>query len=229
MFLKFGSFFVVLFSTVVYFFLRYTKPTYESFMVIQLDNQDNAKDIIELENINSKQDDISSEIELMRSQFMFERAIKRTNYNVSLFSKGQVLTEEKYLSSSFYVTPFELKDSSLINIPINVSFDGKQIKVNYTYLGRNFALKGSLNERLSNQHFDIAIDSPNPGEFKNESDDNELYFVFNSVESYAARLLPSLQIVPVDPVAKTIQITFQGNNPQLCHDISLAVAEAFIE
>lgn len=198
-------------------------------MVIQLDNQDNAKDIIELENINSKQDDISSEIELMRSQFMFERAIKRTSYNVSLFSKGQVLTEEKYLSSSFYVTPFELKDSSLINVPIFVAFDGKSISVNYAHLGKNYALKGKLNERLSNTHFEISIDSPNPGEFRDESSDNELYFVFNSVESYAARLLPSLQIVPVDPEAKTIQITFQGNNPQLCHDISLAVAEAFIE
>jgi len=198
-------------------------------MVIQLDNQDNAKDIIELENINSKQDDISSEIELMRSQFMFERAIKRTSYNVSLFSKGQVLTEEKYLSSSFYVTPFELKDSSLINVPIFVAFDGKSISVNYAHLGKNYALKGKLNERLSNTHFEISIDSPIPSEFKDESSDNELYFVFNSVESYAARLLPSLQIVPVDPEAKTIQITFQGNNPQLCHDISLAVAEAFIE
>ncbi|TXI85081.1 MAG: polysaccharide biosynthesis tyrosine autokinase, partial [Crocinitomicaceae bacterium] len=197
--------------------------------VIQLDNQDNAKDIIELENINSKQDDISSEIELMRSQFMFERAIKRTSYNVSLFSKGQVLTEEKYLSSSFYVTPFELKDSSLINVPIFVAFDGKSISVNYAHLGKNYALKGKLNERLSNTHFEISIDSPIPSEFKDESSDNELYFVFNSVESYAARLLPSLQIVPVDPEAKTIQITFQGNNPQLCHDISLAVAEAFIE
>lgn len=221
--------FVVLFSTVAYFFLRYTKPTYESSMVIQLDNQDNAKDIIELENINSKKDDISSEIELMRSQFMFEKAIKRTSYNVSLFSKGQVLTEEKYLSSSFYVTPFELKDSSLINVPIVVAFDGKIISVNYAHLGKNYALKGKLNERLSNSHFEISIDSPNPGEFKDESSDNELYFVFNSVESYAARLLPSLQIFPVDPEAKTIQITFQGNNPQLCHDITLAVAEAFIE
>ncbi len=198
-------------------------------MVIQLDNQDNAKDIIELENINSKKDDISSEIELMRSQFMFEKAIKRTSYNVSLFSKGQVLTEEKYLSSSFYVTPFELKDSSLINVPIVVAFDGKIISVNYAHLGKNYTLKGKLNERLSNSHFEISIDSPNPGEFKDESSDNELYFVFNSVESYAARLLPSLQIFPVDPEAKTIQITFQGNNPQLCHDITLAVAEAFIE
>ena len=221
--------FVVLFSTISYFFLRYTKPTYESSLVIQLDNQDNAKDIIELENINSKQDDISSEIELMRSQFMFERAIKRINYNVSLFSKGQFLTEEKYLSSSFYVTPFELKDSSLINVPVYVDFDGKSLSVHYTHLGTNYSLKSTLNERIINQHFNISIDSPNPGEFKDESDDNELYFIFNSVESYAARLLPSLQIAPVDPEAKTIQITFQGNNPQLCHDISLAVAESFIE
>ena len=40
-------------------------------MVIQIDNEDNARDIIDIENINSKQNDISSEVELMRSQLMF--------------------------------------------------------------------------------------------------------------------------------------------------------------
>jgi len=183
----------MIFSTFAYFFLRYTKPTYESTMVIQLDNQDNAKELIDIENINTKQD-ISSEIELMRSQFMFEKAIQRINYNVSLYSKGQVLTEEKYNSSSFNIQPYSLKDSTLINVPIFVNYDGKAITLSYQHVGKNIVVKGKLNEHLSNEHFDIVVKAANRDEFKNDADENELYFSFNSVQSYASRLLPSLQV-----------------------------------
>lgn len=221
--------FVVLFFSLSYFFLRYTKPTYESSMVIQLDNQDNAKDIINIENINTKENDISSEIELMRSQFLFEKAIGRINYNVSLYSKGQVLTEEKYNSSSFNVQPYALKDSTLINTPINVDYKNGLVIISYHFNGKNNVVKGKLNQHLVNDHFDIVLKAANVNEFQIDSDDNELYFIFNSVESFAARFLPSLQVFPIDPIAKTIQITFKSNNPQLCYDLSLAVAEAFIE
>jgi uncharacterized protein involved in exopolysaccharide biosynthesis len=66
-------------------------------------------------------------------------------------------------------------------------------------------------------------------ELKSDSEENELYFNFNSIQSFASRYLSSLQVVPIDPVAKTIQITFRGNNAQMCHDIALAVAEEYIE
>lgn len=221
--------FVFLFSTMAYFYLRYTKPTYESSMVIQLDNQDNAKEIIDVENINSRDGDMSSEIELMRSQFMFEKAIQRINYNVSLYSKGQVLTEEKYNSSSFNIQPYSLKDSSLINMPIFVLFDGNKVTLNYNLYGKNFSLKGRLNDHFVNEHFDLVVKANNAAEFKTDADQNELYFIFNSVESFATRFLPLLQVAPIDPVAKTIQITFRSNNPQLCYDVSIAVAEAFNE
>ena len=64
-------------------------------MIIQLGNKDNAKDIIEVENINMKGEDISPDIELLRSQFLFEKAIQLINFNVSFYAKGQFLTEEK--------------------------------------------------------------------------------------------------------------------------------------
>ena len=96
--------FIILFSTLAYFFLRYTKPVYESTLVLQIVNQDNAKEILELENVNAKsKDGVSSEVELLKSQFLFEQAVSKINYNVSLFSKGQLLTEERYNSSSFNV------------------------------------------------------------------------------------------------------------------------------
>jgi len=220
--------FVAVFLTMSYFYLRYTKPTYESTMVIQIDNEDNARDIIDIENINSKQSDISSEVELMRSQLMFEKAIQRINYHVSLYSKGQVLIEEKYNSSTFNVLPFALKDSMLIGVPIYVAFDGELVSLSYTHNGKKNLIKGKLNSHFENNHFDLVVKSANENELLSDANQNELYFTFNSVQSFASRYLPNLQVVPIDPVAKTIQVTFRGNNPQLCHDLTLAIAEAFV-
>jgi len=221
--------FVGLFSTLAYFFLRYTKPVYESSMMIQLDNEDNAAEILAVKNINSKQDDISSDVELIRSQFMFEKAIQRISYNISIFSKGSVLTEEKFMSSELNILPYALKDSSLIGAQVFVKFDGKYVFLNYNHKGQEHRVKGLLNEHIQNSHFDLVVKSANLVDLKRDSDDNELFFVFNSVQSFATRHLPSLIVVPIDPVAKTIQITFRGNNAQMCHDISLAVAEAYLE
>jgi capsular exopolysaccharide synthesis family protein len=221
--------FVGLFFGMAFLFLRYTKPVYESSLVLQIDNQDLSQELIDVENINNKEGDISSEVELMRSQFLFERAIQRINYNVSLYAKGQVLTEEKYNSSSFNIQPYALKDSSLINVPISVKFDDKHVHLGYSANGEYYEVKGRLNEHLINDHFDLVVKSPNPGEFSSDSEENELFFVFNSVNTFAARYLSSLQVFPLDPVAKTVQISFKSNNPQLCHDVTLAVAETFFK
>jgi capsular exopolysaccharide synthesis family protein len=220
--------FVAFFLSMSYFYLRYTKPTYESTMVIQIDNEDNARDIIDIENINSKQNDISSEVELMRSQLMFEKAIERVNYNVSLYSKGQVLIEEKYNSSTFNVLPFVLKDSTLVGVPIYVTYDGKMVTLLYTHNGKRNEIKGKLDTHFENTHFDLVVKSSNVKELLADANQNELYFTFNSIQSFASRYLPNLQVVPIDPIAKTIQVTFRGNNPQLCHDLTLAIAEAFV-
>ena len=42
---------VFVFSLFAFFYLRYTKPTYESSMVLQLAEKDNAKDVLSIENM----------------------------------------------------------------------------------------------------------------------------------------------------------------------------------
>ena len=221
-------FLMTVFGLVAFLYLRYTKPIYESSMVIQLSDQDDAKEVINFENINSKENDLSATIELMRSQLMFEKAVQQINYNVSLFSKGQVLTEEKYNSSSFNVHPYQLKDSSLAGRPVWVDYNNGKVTLSYTFRSKNYSVTGKLNEHIENEHFDVIVKSPNVASFKNESSENQLYFIFNSLQSFASKLQSNLQIFPLDPVAKTVQISFRGNNPQLCHDVVQAVSNAFL-
>jgi len=219
--------FVLFFSSFAYFILRYTKPVFESTMVIQLEKNDAAKEIIAIENINSRNGDISAEIELLRSQLIFEKAIQKLNYSTSYFSEGQFLTQEKYNSSSFMVQSFELKDSTLLSVPIYLKYNRGVITLNYSFKNKTHTISGKLGEHLINSHFNIVIKAANKSELEREATKNQLYFIFNSIESYTAAMLGSLQVLPIDPVAKTIQITFTGNNPRQCQDIINAVAETF--
>ena len=44
----------------------------------------------------------------------------------------------------------------------------------------------------------------------------------------SARLLSGLQVIPVNEAAKTVQILYTGMHPQLCHDVTLALATVFL-
>jgi len=220
--------FIIVASVLGFFYLRYTKPIYESSLILQLSNEDNAKSILNIENINSQSNQISSSVELLRSELLFEQAVTKLNMDVSLFSRGKILTEEKYLSSAFNVQPYSLKDSSLVNHEISVVFDGQEVTLSYEKEGQNRTVQGLLNEHLITNDFDVVVKSSSPESFKSASSENNLYFIFNSNKSLASRLIEGLDVQPIDNDAKTIAVSYQGYNSKLCHDVVLAVGSEFV-
>ena len=54
---------------------------------------------------------------------------------ISYYSEGEILTEEKYLRSSFHITLFELKDSSLVGSPMFVESLGGDILLSFVTKG----------------------------------------------------------------------------------------------
>lgn len=209
-----------------FIYLRYTKPLYESRIVIQLGEKDKGKELLEIENINTK-DNISSELELLRSELLFDLAIQQLNLNVSHFSKGKFLTEEKYNQSTFNILPFSLSDSTLCSLPIFLRAYDNKIELSYTFNGKKFSFKLPPNQRIKTPHFDIRILIHNWHDFIIDDNENELYFTFNNRKELVHRLLPNLIVEPVDALAKTIEIKYNCNNAELCFDITKSVASAF--
>ena len=154
---------IIAFASFAFIYLRYTKPTYESSMILQLGDKDSAKDVLDIENINSRDNELSGVVELLRSELLFERALKKLNLNVSLFSRGEILTEEKYLSSTFNIQPYQLSDSSIINQEIAVRSKGNsKVELSYFVNGKNQKVNGKLNERIKNEDFDIVVKAADP-------------------------------------------------------------------
>ena len=220
--------FILLFGALAFTYLRYTKPIYESSMVLQLSDEDNAKEVLNIENLSARDNQLSSVVELLRSELLFKRAVKSMGLNVSLYSRGNVLTEEKYLASTYYIQPYELNDSSLINVEIRVVSDGKNIQLRYLKNGAKKNVKGYVNEHLKNEDFDIVVKAVSSEALKIASSTNELFFTFNNVESLTERLKGGLKVVPLEVGAKTIEISYKGYNPQLCKDVAVAISDAYI-
>ena len=199
---------IIAFASFAFIYLRYTKPTYESSMILQLGDKDSAKDVLDIENINSRDNELSGVVELLRSELLFERALKKLNLNVSLFSRGEILTEEKYLSSTFNIQPYQLSDSSIINQEIAVRSKGNsKVELSYFVNGKNQKVNGKLNERIKNEDFDIVVKAADPEIFHKVSKDNELFFIFNGREQLSNRMIKDLSVAGIDANAKTISIS----------------------
>jgi tyrosine-protein kinase Etk/Wzc len=218
---------ITFFMSIAFFYLRYTKPVYDSSMIIQLADKDQGKELLEIDNIN-KSDNISSEIELLRSQLLFEMAISKMNMNVSIFAEGKILTEEKYHQSTFTILPYALRDSSLCDIPVWVeTMDNHKVKLTYTLNNQTFSKVSGVNKTIRTKHFDAAFKVENWDVLKQDDNNNRLYFTFNNQKSLASRLIANLQVNPVDVNAKTIELRYNGNNPELCKDIIQSVSTTF--
>lgn len=221
--------FIICFILVAFVYLRYTKPMYESSMVLQLADKDSAKDVLDIENINSKDNELSSVVELLRSELLFGRALGNLNLSISLFSEGQILREERYKSGAFNIQPYALNDSILINQQIEVGYKGNQIELTYNKNGQQKKLAGPFNGHLKNEDFDVVVKVTDAENFKKAADQNYLYFIFNSLPKLTERMISGLNVRPIDPNAKTIDISFRGHNAQLCRDVITALSNAFIE
>jgi capsular exopolysaccharide synthesis family protein len=211
---------------VVFIFLRYSKPVYESSAVIQVVNEDPGADVIGIENINNRKS-LSKEIQLLNSQYLFDKAIRSLNLNISYFSKGEFLTEERYLQSTFNITPYALLDSSLCNRPIFLGNDGNQLFLSYDHNGHNYKEKIVPNELFKNTFFELMLKVPHEEILFKELVKNQLYFEFNNVTNLVNRFLPDFKAEALNMEARTINLIHKSNNANLSRDIVQAVTNAF--
>lgn len=212
-----------------FIYLRYTKPIYESFSIIQIASEDQGADVLDIKDPTAR-NSISREIELLRSEFILSRAVRKLNVNIGHFAEGEFLIEEKYYNSTFNVTPYLLKDSSLCQKRINLkATEEKRVKLSYSFKGNTYDYITNPGDRLETPHFKIAIKINDWDAFKVESDKNQLYFEFNDLDFITRKYLNQLSVKPIDVQARTIEVAFKSNNALLSKDVVDAVVKTFFE
>ena len=211
-----------------FLYLRYTKPKYESSAVIQRSSQDEGKRVLDIENFQNE-NNLSEDIELLKSEFLLEKALRNLNLEISYFSEGEILTEEKYLYSSYHITLRKLKDSTLIGQRINLLNEGGNLSFSFFKNGAEVKLPVIPNQLVDNEYFDLTLKISKEDIFQKSSVENQLYFVFNDYQKLTAKMHPALSVYALNPEARTIKISYQSNNRLLASDVVSSVINTFFE
>lgn len=210
-----------------YLYLRYTKPVYSSNAVIQRSSQDEGKRILDIESFENE-GSLSEDVELLRSTFLLEKALRNLDLNISYYSEGEILTEEKYLMSSYHITLLGIKDSTIIGIPIHIT-QNKGLQLSFAHNGSEHVYDIEPNVVLETEYFDLIFKVSDDERFKSSVEENSLYFVMNNYNTLTKRLHPDLKVFILNAEAKTIQITFESNNPRLATDVVNSVINTFFQ
>lgn len=218
--------FVIMAIAAAFFYLRYTKSVYKSKSLIQISEENQGADILDFNKLGDDAS-ISKEIELLRSELLFQRALNDLDLKVSYFAEGGVLTEERYKGNSFQIIPLELKDSSLINHRINISHRGDQVHISIDNHKRAEEWLIEPNKLLVTPYFDIKVNIHDWEHFLKDDLNNTLFFQFNDIYSMVPRHIGGLSVKPVDARAKTIEVSYECHNALFARDIVQSVIDNF--
>ena len=220
--------FISFFITAAFFYLRYTKPVYQSEGIIQIVEEDKVGEVFGAEAFGKrKEEDLSKYIELLKSELLLKKAVDNLDYDASVFSEGKLLTEDLYKNPFISIKVDSIIDSSFIETPIDVNVEKDKLVLSYKKGGKLKTFKTALNEKLQTKDFSLIIKADNINGIKRIIEKNRLYFVINDKAKLVKYLSKTLTVSPVDPEAKTIKIVCQHNNPILACDFSKSIMDVF--
>jgi tyrosine-protein kinase Etk/Wzc len=198
---------VVTTNLAAYLTLRWTKDKFKSESEIKLDTKSTATDlgITTLIQDQDNIDQLSGEIEQIRSQVFLQHVIDSLDLGVSYYSVGKVLDDEMYRRSPF-----------LVSTEGSITLYDRPVYLKFTAAG--FIVSFNTSESAKAGNFDVPFDfhgtrliiSQNPQGVKNN--DNAYYFTIHSNAWLHRFISKNLMVEPVNFSAKTIRISFVDHN-----------------
>ena len=211
-----------------FMYLRYTKPIYESRAIIQRTLKDEGQRILNFDNVGSD-NNLSADVELFKSPFLFQKVLMNLNLQISYFSEGEVLTKEKFTQSPYHVTFLELKDSTLVNVPIFLTKRKKKVEMSYTHDGKLFSTQVVNNQVVNNEDFKLVFKLDDSLKFEEDINSDKLYFRINNYKLLTQKLLRNLNVNVLNYEAKTIHVSFSSNNRFLAQELVGELITTFFE
>lgn len=218
-----GIFLVV--NLAAYLTIRWTKDLYKSESEMKLDIKQDAtelgiKTLVEDQNLNI----ISGEIEQIKSKVFLNRVIDSLDINISYYSIGKVLVDEKYKYTPIIVTAEDFP-SEIYDLPIYIDFepgtsvfevradeDGQPI---HGYFGKPINLNGFKFTIHKTKSYDPAAT-------------DDYYFIVHSRDALLDYLTSNLTVEPLNFNANTIKISFTDNNALKAHTIVNKIDSLYI-
>ncbi len=207
---------IFLFCAVLsYLFVRYTKPLFESASELQLDIKSEASLLgfreMESEASGRNVSGMSEEIELIKSKLFLTKVIKALDLDVSYYTQGKILDDEKYRNAPFKVH-YTIKDEGFFNKKIFIDLlNSQHYNLRYEAGGREYMEQHRFGDKVNTPSMELTL---TPTEHFNEGSirDNNYYFVINSDNALIQYFRENLKVQVLNLNAKTIKVSFTDHN-----------------
>lgn len=220
-----GFAFVTIASAFLY--LRYTAPVYESSLVIQIHKDNEANNVLNMYSQMNDQQNITSELELMRSKLLFKRSVDKLPLDVQYFTEGALLRDNKYKSNVFSIGDYTVLDAFIIDKIIYLRKEENGVHL-YTKNGDRLTNQVISEDGLfTTPYLSGKIKINNPKQFFKSIDKDKYYFIITNFEKITDKLYENLSIKVLNNNARTVKIAFKHNNRNLAKDIVTQVAEEY--
>ena len=113
---------LMIFISASVIYLKYTAVIYETEAKVQIDVKDEPLQFLSL-NPYSSSTNLSSELEIIKSQKLIYKLIKKLNLNIFYYSEGEIMTSFLYKKNFYALNMFNIKDSSLISEKIHLKYE----------------------------------------------------------------------------------------------------------
>ena len=210
-----------------YLSIRYTKPLYESSSILKLNIKREAS-ILGLQEYDEEQvfNSLSSEIELLKSRLFFNKIIDALNLDVSVYTIGKILLDERYNNPPFTVEK-NIKNPRVYNIPFRVDIlNTRQFNLSYEVEGKSYESTYNFGEKIQTDFFDFDIRLTEF--YEHGIQDNEFYFYVYSRQYLLDYIAENMSVNPLNLNANTIQISFKGYNMHKARNLVNAIDTIYL-
>mgnify|MGYP000273470368 CR=1 FL=1 len=150
------SLFIICFSS-AFFYLRYSQTIYQASSVIQINDGQQASQILQINKVEVSSNKIAEAIEQMRSRIFLKKVVENSEFQISYFNEGTFKNNELYKSSPYFVK-FYLKDNTIYGSKIYIKFNSlTNGKITFFANGKNNSIPFNTNTVLNSPYFDLSI------------------------------------------------------------------------
>lgn len=210
-----------------YFYLKYTKPLYESSSIIKLDFKSENVGIKMNNSGQLDENNIAGELEIIRSGIVYDRVIDALPLDINYYIRGNILEAELYKNSPFKVT-YQIKDNSFYDVPFYLDIiNEKDYNLRYFVDGEEVTTILKFDKEYENDYLKFSISLT---DFFNPSLVGKSFsFIFNSKAAQRGYIARNMSAKVLNASAKTILIAFTDHNPSKAQEIVKTIDEAYLE
>lgn len=226
----------ILATIACFLIIRYSTRRYKASTVMQISTVNRANEV--LDNHNSNQgfydnQDLSKEMELLKSKLLFTKTLSKLPIEVSYYNKGHFLSYELYKNAPFQID-FRLIDSTYLDKTFIIHFNSKDsVTISMDNQQHNFKHSFPINKiDLPGIFLKIKIKDLRTIEERQKdihSSSGAYSFIINSVNNLANKYADHIKINILNPSAKTVKISVTDPNAKKASEIAKALANEFIQ